>query len=484
MQKRKKSFGKKEENSKDKKRRKNILWIIPIILAVCLIAFFFLKKQNLLFGPENYIYTFMSNLDENGADYKIVAPDNYLFLEESIINEFSSTFSISKINESEFNGESNRIFIGLPAEFKNTPYKDKLKNIDDGIIVFNSTSNNLYAYAVNIDSLSLLINFLKNYTENQANLSFPAIKLFGSEASEFFLEPPANAIRTINPLSIGKESEIKIDVTIARNLDNLLIAEYIPENLNITSAEDNYLFYSSNLIVWFLQNVQAGEYSFRYKVIPTSSGNAELRGKVGIKIGEAEEDYIISGQSNVNIPSPDISQNLGSGGGGGGSGGGGGAQTTSKEISYISYSELTAGKSFLLKTSSVNFEFENKEIHYLKINNIESNSLSLLIDNMPVNLQESQSTKLSIKNKDYYELYIKLEKLEKDSAVLYIKKISEKIIAPSDLSTQAEKPLSINPKYANKFRNIIIISALVLIVLIAGIVIARKYNNQKKTKSA
>ncbi|MBI2451913.1 S8 family serine peptidase [Candidatus Pacearchaeota archaeon] len=124
------------------------------------------------------------------------------------------------------------------------------------------------------------------------------------------------------------------------------------------------------------------------------------------------------------------------GGGGGGSGAGdGGTTATTSQFYIITGSELFSGATKeLRKNDKINFtiqeDYERNEEHILTLENISENSIVILIQSeiIKITLFVGQEIKVNLTSLEYYDLYLKLEKIENGKASITIKAIREKII--------------------------------------------------------
>jgi hypothetical protein len=471
-----------------KKSRDNLEIIIILALILALTVNFISLRKNIFFNPaEDTIFSFMSDVQSNYLHYKIAAPNNPAIEEELIINSLAQKYGLEKINESSLNNNSNKIIIGLVSDFENTPYKSLLSK-NDGIIIFNDTTNSLFAYSSDISGLESIADILKNYTSYSDMLGFEAIELFNSSIEELFIEPVAIAKRTISALEKDIESSVRIDLEVLRPIDSLLIAEVASDGFDIKNKSVDYLLHSKNIIAWYLVNLNIGNYSLDYSLLP-SVESGEIRGKVGIKIGSAEDEYFIKGQSNLMASSYQKQYTPPNGGGGGAD-----PATAYRTKKFISFSDLSRDNlEELTKKDELIFELnigENKTLIVEDIQNkyavfkIRDNSLLL-----NVNLAIGQATKLNLGNEKMYNLYLKLEKIENNKVYFIIKGINEYIsdsgfdISGLNLENPADFNLDLFNFDKNIISKIILFSVIALILIILSIIYAKKSKLEKGNTS-
>jgi len=104
------------------------------------------------------------------------------------------------------------------------------------------------------------------------------------------------------------------------------------------------------------------------------------------------------------------------------------SQNNSSDIE-ISKNTLSSGQSIeVSKPQKVKFEVDNEE-HTIKVNSINSDSVSLTIQSNPiqVNLKIGEEKKLDLDNDGFYDLYIKLNGIKNEKMDLFVKEINEKI---------------------------------------------------------
>jgi len=450
---------------------------LSIVLVLALVLYFSSLKQGIFFQPgENTVYSFLSDLESNPENYEIVIGNSISSQELSIINGFAGNFSVNKILLSESSSNENKVFIGLNSSFLNLPYQNKIIS-QQAIVLFNFTTNSIYIYAYDLDSLSAITLILSDFNSYSDSLNNFAIELVGGYLEELFLDPVIRSRRTISPVSLNQEAEVSLDIEVFRQIDSLLVAELLSTGFNVLDKSPGYIINSSNLVVWYAADLDVGNYSFNYTFIPTVN-SGQILGKSGVKIGVSEEDYQILGQSSITINSGTIVDPGTPSGGGGGGGGGGEGFTPLANPNFISFQELTSGKSLSKgKLESVIVEFNLGENHTLTIEDIQKNYVSLILQSSPIkiNLVLGQSTRISLTNSNLYELYLVLDKIEYGKAYFSIKRINEQI---DRNNFDSEMPASFNSSLLNFDRNILtkilIFSAIILVIIILSLVLFKK----------
>ena len=113
-------------------------------------------------------------------------------------------------------------------------------------------------------------------------------------------------------------------------------------------------------------------------------------------------------------------------------GGGGGGSITSAKTHIISNQQISQGYTKSLKKSDkIQFVFFDKEAekHTLSINEIGKDYIDLIIQSNPIKLKLGigQSAKLNLSSPDYYDLFIKLNSIQKNEAEITIQLIYEEI---------------------------------------------------------
>ncbi|MFW6233166.1 MAG: hypothetical protein ACOC3Z_00725 [Nanoarchaeota archaeon] len=93
----------------------------------------------------------------------------------------------------------------------------------------------------------------------------------------------------------------------------------------------------------------------------------------------------------------------------------------------ISEDELSQGTRFELKQDKeIKFNLDDEE-HSIKVNSVQSDSVSLTIQSNPINIDinKGEEEKIDLDNNDYYDLLIRLESIQDNVPEFYIKKINE-----------------------------------------------------------
>jgi len=288
--------------------------------------------------------------------------------------------------------------------------------------------------------------------------------------------------REISPIFLNQETSVQIHVQVLQNVDNLIVAEIVSDGFEIQeSTSPANTIYSTNLVTWFVSNVAAGNYSFNYTFVPKTN-NGQLRGKVGVSLGQEEASFTISGQSNIEITTPITPNSKDSPGTGSGGGSSGNLILPVVRRSNITIEEMNQGKSIeLAETENIIMRFDINQEHKLTISDIQKNYATLLIESNPikVNLIIGQSTKLDLNDDKIYDLYVFLNKIESNKATLTIKKISEKM---EDIKIDKETPANININFIGLTNSLLIKLLSLFLILVVVLIIFFLFFYKKTSK--
>lgn len=192
------------------------------------------------------------------------------------------------------------------------------------------------------------------------------------------------------------------------------------------------------------------------------------------------------------------------------SGGGGGGSSSSSETYDVNTLELIQGYSQELEEDDeIEFIMPNRESHSLVINDITSSYVKFTVSSDPVTLSlgEGESVKLNLTSKDYYDLFIRVDSINRNSAEFTIQTISERIFNETtvieDDSELNESSQQIDdnvedglgePNISNNFFSRKLIVSSVLGLIIVGVIIyfvlnskkikGKKRSNNKKSKTS
>lgn len=439
--------------------------IISIIVVALLIVYFSSLKENIFFEPATgTVGAFIQDLMDNPQNYQIVLSDSSqeLFLKASSFSQEFDNIQIINLNETDL--IRNNIFIGLFSDFYEFPYKDKIMN-KDAITIFNVTSNNLYVYAKDFLSLEEMLSVLRNI--NSEVLNYPQVELVKGYIEELFLEPIVVSKRVVEPLFSNKETKVILSIEVLRTIDSLLLAERLSNGFKIIDKSPGFILNSSNLIVWYGSSLNPGNYTFNYTFIPFSFG--EIIGKVGVKIGDSEEDYSIYGQSSFSVNSLENKNQDSSGGSSGGLQG-------FSEDKFISFLELSNGK--FVNLGSVILEMNLGENYTFVLKEINKDYVVFLLNGEVINVVLGQSTKISLFNNQVYDFLINLKEIGNNQAQVFLMRINQTV---SFDEFDIEQPTSINLDSLNSanaiFIKSFIFSAIVLIIIVFSLVFFNKKDN-------
>ncbi len=164
------------------------------------------------------------------------------------------------------------------------------------------------------------------------------------------------------------------------------------------------------------------------------------------------------------------------------SGGGGGGTPTSKTYTITTEQASSGYTQNLSKNDKIKFTFfdEKEEQHTLTVNNITSNSVSLIIQSSIINLKLGigQSAKLNLTSAVYYDLYVKLNSIRDNKADIIIQTIKEEIPKPSLISAnvieenkeeekkEPEIPREKQINIANYIKDILIVMLIIAVLVI------------------
>ncbi|NPE26977.1 S8 family serine peptidase [Methanococcoides sp. SA1] len=173
--------------------------------------------------------------------------------------------------------------------------------------------------------------------------------------------------------------------------------------------------------------------------------------------------------------------------GGGGGGGGGGVTTLASTVSEdgvydVESAEVSGGHTQELKEGEkLNFSlFDfNGGRHLLTVNIVESDYVVLTIQSDPIYLKlgEGQSVKLNLSSANYYDLFVKVEKILNESVELTIQLINEPIVLVREEVVEIEKEVEIEGE-----DNFWVVVVLVLILAAVGFVVSRRKHPKKLKK--
>lgn len=150
---------------------------------------------------------------------------------------------------------------------------------------------------------------------------------------------------------------------------------------------------------------------------------------------------------------------------GGGGGGGGSAITT------LSESQLSSGVSKKLNSGEKVNIIINNQNHSLQLNKILNNSVNLTIRSEPIVIIISlgEERKINLTSINYYDLYIKVENVTKNSAGITLKEINESIYPAGNNASRGKRyDISQNDTTPKESNNVLVY---VGIALVAGILL-------------
>ncbi|MBS3089660.1 S8 family serine peptidase [Candidatus Pacearchaeota archaeon] len=339
--------------------------------------------------------------------------------------------------------------------------------LDNGI-------NNVSMNSTNYLNFSLINNTLiQNSTYNVTYLCTDNAGNTNQSAQISFtidLTPPSiNTSSPDNSATFNGASTLNFNYTVQDNL-NISKCELIVNsavnatNSSITNTSNSYIF---------TQTFGAGSYTWNISCLDDASneGISETRSFV------------------VNSPSTAASSS------GGGSGGGGGGGASLSSIYTLSPEQSLQGYTKELKKSDkIQFTiFDiNASKHTVSVENITNEAVNITIRSSPINvlLGIGQSIKLNLTSADYYDLYIKVEKISLPNVLLTIQTIKDPIINavsnassyPGNISVMEQKnkdgenarvKINLAPYFAG----------MIIVAMLAGIVIhiidVRRENKMK-----
>ena len=178
------------------------------------------------------------------------------------------------------------------------------------------------------------------------------------------------------------------------------------------------------------------------------------------------------------------------------SSGGGGGGIITKPITHtyiISQTQGTEGYTQTLeKDDKIRFTFfdEKQEEHTLTIDTINQTYIKITIKSDPITLKlgVGQSTKLNLTNKDYYDLFVKLNSIKDNKAKITIQLIHEEInkapvtgdaIETEDETTAEETETKSDLEIENLKRVVYI-----LVIILIGVIILILFRERKYIKEA
>jgi C1A family cysteine protease/sorbitol-specific phosphotransferase system component IIBC len=228
--------------------------------------------------------------------------------------------------------------------------------------------------------------------------------------------------------------EENIVATIPSDVNNKLI------HFNITASAQS----KSKVYFILSKDLLSGIDISRIKLWEKHDGDSSFKGpKSIVLVEERDTEYLfyfetdsysefLIGEQKATTPPANGGGGSGGGGGGGagGGGGGGGGPAPTPKIQFLDENQIRNQQRVSLnKGEEIRFRLSNLKNHSLNINNITNNSVNITISSEPVTfvLLVGEEKVLNITNKDYYDLYVKLENITEGKANLIIQEINEKI---------------------------------------------------------
>jgi hypothetical protein len=192
--------------------------------------------------------------------------------------------------------------------------------------------------------------------------------------------------------------------------------DYIQEEFPVTYDSDNQLFHCDE------DNVSDCDDITNYA---TCSGSSTTLCKVPTSIGFSGQKIEVASSNNQQTPSTS-------------SGGGGGGTST---LTYVLTAEqLSSGFTKLMaKNERLKFAINNVN-HYLTINSVSTDSATITVNStsqtLTLNVGENKNFELTDDN--YYDINVKLVRINSNKSEIYIKAIKEEIKKSSETKTDTE----------------------------------------------
>lgn len=409
---------------KKKRLKKEYFYSLGLFFVVSLLVLFLAISYNsriVNLSPEGSIYNFINSVKNHPNNYTLVIPNNPSLNSDIVINNFAEKLGIQDIVDLSFlSKDTNLIFIGIINDFSDLKYNSYIQD-NDAIAVYDNEKNSVYVYAKNVSSLEKITRVLYENKINYTTSS--AIRIFDSELIyELFLEPIAEITRTISgDLEYFKEKEVNLDLNLKRDVSALIITDLVT-NAQILTRIPETEYYTSDAAIWILENVPAGNYNFKYTLIPFAS-NVKIEGNLGLKDGDKYE--IIYPISIYTYDFISTSNTVTSGSGGSSSNNFLSIKNLTEN--YISLVELING---VRKESKINskiifsIDYSSNKVKNMSffVNSISTNKINLVIENISLYLKEGERVNLSLVS-DRYDISIKIEEINSDNILFSIKRI-------------------------------------------------------------
>jgi hypothetical protein len=159
----------------------------------------------------------------------------------------------------------------------------------------------------------------------------------------------------------------------------------------------------------------------------------------GVECVDNQNNSIGSEQRTITISSPVINT------GGGGGGGGGGSSGKTYVVSEKKFNEGYSNN--LSERDRMKFKI-GKDTHYLKLIQVESEKVRIDIYSETIHSEfsEKQVIKFDLTGDEYYDLYVRVEKIDDDEAEIVIQRINEPKVQKSQEKEEEKNPEENNTK--------------------------------------
>jgi len=294
-----------------------------------------------------------------------------------------------------------------------------------------AASNANHQFALGTATISGL-----NFYSNRPTIRIPG---YGGPADAIVYAPSSISTSTSFDTTIQVENQ-NPDIGQDFTIDYWITNE--AENTNYTSGQQTIYVASSgtsNLTATLTSPSSAGTYRYR-ALVTWAGGTATAYDSFEITYSETEEEE----------------ETTASGGGGG---------ITGKTIYELEEEEIKKGKTQALKDGEkVKFTIKRKtetgekqEGHSLELIDLQKDKATITIYSQPITLTLyiGEEEKIDINNNSIYDLYIKLEKIEKEKAFFNIKTIEEKITIEEIEEIEEPKKTEIITKIKPLLNNLI-----------------------------
>jgi subtilisin len=356
---------------------------------------------NILKG--NYKWNCLAYNENNAFSY---AASNFSFYSGniSVVLEIPGNNSYTNVNSSSLN---------CTAQTINTY---RLSNVT--LFIWNSSNSLIYNITRNISGVYNTTSFLYNlsqegsYKWNCKAFNNASQMDIGSSNYSITYDITAPNITLISPDDSSSYTSNSQLINFVYNIsDNYNIANcslIVNEAISLTNSSIANSFNQN-----FSQTFSPGSYNWKISCIDYSGNLAN----------SSQRSFVVS--------APTVSSSESS------SGGGGGTPTKTSQVYNISYQQTLSGYTKeLSKNDKIRFTFYdiNAGMHTITVNEIKT-FVNLTIESKPINilLGVGQSVKLSLVSPYYYDLYIKLEGIENNKAILTIQTINESIEKPGSI---------------------------------------------------